>query len=119
MIRRPPRSTLFPYTTLFRSIAGIGVAASSIFFTFIGLDAVSTAGEEVHNPRRTLPLAIIFAILLRPVLLRAAAEAVPVVLGAAAAGVLLVGVFPLDGNATMHGIGAVLYLVGGGLGLIT
>ena len=41
--------------------AGIGVAASSIFFTFIGLDAVSTAGEEVHNPRRTLPLAIILA----------------------------------------------------------
>src|SRR5256885_13332187 len=26
MIRRPPRSTLFPYTTLFRSILGIGVA---------------------------------------------------------------------------------------------
>jgi APA family basic amino acid/polyamine antiporter len=40
---------------------GIGVAASSIFFTFIGLDAVSTAGEEVHNPRRNLPLAIVFA----------------------------------------------------------
>src|SRR3712207_7390168 len=27
MIRRPPRSTLFPYTTLFRSIAEIGVQA--------------------------------------------------------------------------------------------
>src|SRR3712207_7291972 len=26
MIRRPPRSTLFPYTTLFRSNHGIGVA---------------------------------------------------------------------------------------------
>src|SRR2546425_8314670 len=26
MIRRPPRSTLFPYTTLFRSRAGIGLA---------------------------------------------------------------------------------------------
>src|SRR2546427_9117390 len=25
MIRRPPRSTLFPYTTLFRSLAGISV----------------------------------------------------------------------------------------------
>jgi len=25
MIRRPPRSTLFPYTTLFRSITGFGV----------------------------------------------------------------------------------------------
>src|SRR2546427_9257081 len=24
MIRRPPRSTLFPYTTLFRSLAGLG-----------------------------------------------------------------------------------------------
>src|SRR3712207_7006722 len=25
MIRRPPRSTLFPYTTLFRSVARVGV----------------------------------------------------------------------------------------------
>src|SRR2546421_8901540 len=25
MIRRPPRSTLFPYTTLFRSVMGVGV----------------------------------------------------------------------------------------------
>src|SRR2546425_5330431 len=27
MIRRPPRSTLFPYTTLFRSFVGEGVLA--------------------------------------------------------------------------------------------
>src|SRR6266404_5155067 len=26
MIRRPPRSTLFPYTTLFRSLPGLGFA---------------------------------------------------------------------------------------------
>src|SRR5258708_10879793 len=26
MIRRPPRSTLFPYTTLFRSIFGVGIS---------------------------------------------------------------------------------------------
>src|SRR5260370_14900549 len=25
MIRRPPRSTLFPYTTLFRSVVGAGI----------------------------------------------------------------------------------------------
>src|SRR5258708_25013220 len=25
MIRRPPRSTLFPYTTLFRSVVGLGL----------------------------------------------------------------------------------------------
>src|SRR5256885_9906676 len=29
MIRRPPRSTLFPYTTLFRSGARLGVAATA------------------------------------------------------------------------------------------
>src|SRR3712207_7945094 len=28
MIRRPPRSTLFPYTTLFRSLTGTGVPLS-------------------------------------------------------------------------------------------
>jgi APA family basic amino acid/polyamine antiporter len=45
-------------------IAGIGAAASSIFFSYIGLDAVSTAGEEVKNPQRTLPLAIILALVI-------------------------------------------------------
>src|SRR2546427_8181773 len=34
MIRRPPRSTLFPYTTLFRSIAG-GIAVT-LFGTLLG-----------------------------------------------------------------------------------
>ncbi|MCM1969681.1 APC family permease [Streptomyces sp. G1] len=43
--------------------AGISAAAATVFFAFIGLDAVSTAGEEVRNPRRTLPLAIIGALI--------------------------------------------------------
>src|SRR5256886_11112086 len=30
MIRRPPRSTLFPYTTLFRSLGGISRASSLV-----------------------------------------------------------------------------------------
>lgn len=42
---------------------GISAAAGIIFFSYIGLDAVSTAGEEVKNPRRNLPLAIIFALI--------------------------------------------------------
>jgi APA family basic amino acid/polyamine antiporter len=42
---------------------GINTAAGIIFFSYIGLDAVSTAGEEVKNPRRNLPLAIIFALI--------------------------------------------------------
>jgi amino acid transporter len=41
---------------------GISAAAGIIFFSYIGLDAVSTAGEEVHDPRRNLPLAILIAL---------------------------------------------------------
>src|SRR2546422_7672505 len=41
MIRRPPRSTLFPYTTLFRSI------------TYVNLDRPKEAIEEL-NVARTL-----------------------------------------------------------------
>ncbi len=43
--------------------AGITSAAGIIFFSYIGLDAVSTAGEEVKNPRRTMPLAILIALI--------------------------------------------------------
>src|SRR5256885_10177435 len=36
MIRRPPRSTLFPYTTLFRSAAlGLGACAAQLGTAFI------------------------------------------------------------------------------------
>ncbi|MGY1779828.1 amino acid permease [Geodermatophilus sp. SYSU D01036] len=51
---------LTPFAPL--GVAGVSVAASSIFFSFIGLDAVSTAGEEVRDPRRTLPRAIVGAL---------------------------------------------------------
>ncbi|MGY1689756.1 DUF998 domain-containing protein [Geodermatophilus sp. SYSU D01105] len=56
--------------------------------------------------------------LLRPALTGAGGRAAPVLLGAAAVGVLLVGVFPRDGQAALHEAGAGLYLVGGGIGLI-
>ena len=42
--------------------SGITAAAGIIFFSYIGLDAVSTAGEEVKNPHRTMPMAIIIAL---------------------------------------------------------
>lgn len=44
--------------------AGVTAAAGTIFFTFIGLDAVSTAGDEVKDPQRALPRAIIGALLI-------------------------------------------------------
>ena len=42
--------------------SGVVGATGLIFFTYVGLDAVSTAGDEVKNPRRTLPLAILIAL---------------------------------------------------------
>jgi len=43
---------------------GVTAAAGTIFFTYVGLDAVSTAGEEVENPKRNLPIAIIAALII-------------------------------------------------------
>ncbi len=43
-------------------LTGITSAAGIIFFSYIGLDAVSTAGEEVKDPRRTMPLAILISL---------------------------------------------------------
>lgn len=45
-------------------VGGITAAAGTIFFSFIGLDAVATAGEEVKNPQKALPRAIIGALII-------------------------------------------------------
>src|SRR2546422_2232130 len=47
MIRRPPRSTLFPYTTLFRSV---GLPATMALFAFIGA-AVTNATLVIFGTR--------------------------------------------------------------------
>lgn len=39
--------------------AGIGAAAASIFFAYVGFDAVSTAAEETKNPQRNMPIGLI------------------------------------------------------------
>lgn len=44
--------------------AGVWAASAGIFFSFIGLDAVSTAGEEVKDPARTMPRAIVLALII-------------------------------------------------------
>jgi amino acid transporter len=43
--------------------AGITAAAGTIFFSFIGLDSISTAGEEVKDPQRALPRALVGALI--------------------------------------------------------
>jgi APA family basic amino acid/polyamine antiporter len=43
------------------SSTGVGVlgAAASIFFAYVGFDAVSTAAEETKNPQRNVPIGLI------------------------------------------------------------
>lgn len=38
---------------------GVGGAAASIFFAYVGFDAVSTAAEETRNPQRNVPIGLI------------------------------------------------------------
>jgi APA family basic amino acid/polyamine antiporter len=48
-----------PFFVEGEGFAGTVTAASLIFFAYIGFDAVSTSGEEVKEPSRDLPRAII------------------------------------------------------------
>src|SRR5258708_18483900 len=56
MIRRPPRSTLFPYTTLFRSIPLAMVLSPSSVFSAVGLIALAVSivtGNQTANAIRS------------------------------------------------------------------
>ena len=39
--------------------SGVVAAAASIFFAYVGFDAVSTAAEETRNPQRNVPIGLI------------------------------------------------------------
>jgi hypothetical membrane protein len=84
------------------------------------LGASISPGAQLMNASFVLQAALILAgaLALRPLLRGTSGRAAVVLLGAAALGVLLVGVFPLDGNLTAHRTGAVLYFLGSAVGLI-
>lgn len=47
---------------------GVAVGAATIFFAYIGFDAVATAAEETKNPNRDLPIGIIGSLLVCTIL---------------------------------------------------
>lgn len=47
---------------------GIPTAAASIFFAYIGFDAVSTAAQEAKNPKRDMPIGILGSLVVCTVL---------------------------------------------------
>src|SRR3712207_8404766 len=80
MIRRPPRSTLFPYTTLFRSIAAtplVGAVAAALLLTRFDYPFLAARGYidipymalvvwaatlEATHRRRGLPVLILLSL---------------------------------------------------------
>src|SRR5258708_28100053 len=86
MIRRPPRSTLFPYTTLFRSnqlrsplpsgadsvtlkgaMGATGVLAAALRLLFVAI-AVATAFRLRATPGLVLPIGIVGSLIVSPYL---------------------------------------------------
>lgn len=65
-------------------VAGVLQAAALIFFAFAGYARIATLGEEVRDPRRTLPLAVIAALAIVLVLAAAIVVVLLLVLGAGA-----------------------------------
>jgi basic amino acid/polyamine antiporter, APA family len=66
-------------------IGGVLQAAALLFFAFAGYARIATLGEEVRDPKRTIPLAIPIALGITLVVYGAVAAAVELQLGAALA----------------------------------
>jgi APA family basic amino acid/polyamine antiporter len=65
------------------SVGGVLQAAGLLFFAFAGYARIATLGEEVRDPRRTIPRAIPLALAITLVVYAAVATAVLAVLGPA------------------------------------
>lgn len=48
--------------------SGVTTGAATVFFAYIGFDAVSTAAEEVKNPQKNMPIGIIASLIVCTVL---------------------------------------------------
>lgn len=48
----------------FAGMSGVAAAAGTVFFSFIGLDTIATAGDEVRDPQRNVPRGILAALVI-------------------------------------------------------
>jgi basic amino acid/polyamine antiporter, APA family len=103
-------------------IGGIAAGAASVFFAYIGFDAVSTAAQEARNPQRDMPIGILGSLVVCTILYiavsltltglvnyRALNVAEPVALGVDATGVAWGGLLVKIG--AVFGLGTVMLVM--------
>src|SRR2546427_67099 len=120
MIRRPPRSTLFPYTTLFRSHKEFSMAW--VYLLVAGLLEVVWAFsmKQSHGFTRLVPSAITIVTMIASFgLLAVAMRSLPlgtaytIWTGIGAVGAFLVGITVLGEQVSAMRIGAAVLIVSG------
>jgi len=79
-------------TSTFGGFSGIIMGAATIFFAYIGFDAVSTTSEEAINPSKDVPRAIIWSLVICTILY--------IVMSA-----VFTGIVKCDGTLTMKDLG--------------
>src|SRR5438874_3953331 len=62
MIRRPPRSTLFPYTTLFRSLVAVGGKRTSARVNIVPCSGTKKRGTDRKSGSAGMPRPISYAV---------------------------------------------------------
>ena len=90
------------------SSSGTGVlgAAASIFFAYVGFDAVSTAAEETKNPQRNVPIGLIASLAICTVFYLLVASGVIGAVGAQPLADPVTGKFFSDGSPELYGSAA-------------
>ena len=96
---------------------GVPVAAASIFFAYIGFDAVSTAGQEAKNPQRDMPVGILGSLVVCTILYIAVSLVLTGLVSYKTLNVSAPVALAID--ATGVGWGSVLVKVGAVFGLAT
>ena len=89
-------------------ISGIAEASALLFFAYTGYARIATLGEEVHEPEKTIPRAVIITIVISIVLYLAVAM---VAVGSVGSGALASSASPIETAAGSFGSPIIVWIV--------
>lgn len=89
--------------------SGIAESAALLFFAYTGYARIATLGEEVHEPKKTIPQAVIITIVVSVILYLAVSL---IAVGAVGAEVLAQSASPLQAAANKFSFSGIFWIVG-------